>query len=262
MTIEALIFDLDGTMADTEEAHRLAFNLAFERHRLGWRWTREAYRGLLSVHGGKERLAAYIDALDTDATQRERLHELIPAIHAEKTKFYSSFAKDGAIPLRSGVARLIDEALSAGARVGVASSTTEINVEALLCAALGERALDKFAAIACGDAVDAKKPAPDIYRLVLRQLGVKAERAVAIEDTPNGVRAATAAGLWTVATPTFWSEGGDFSAAGLALPDLGDATHPLEGEPGDQLLVAPWLTFREISARAGSRGATVHGQRT
>ena len=93
------------------------------------------------------------------------------------------------------MARLIDEALAAGVRLGLASSMTEANVEALLCAALGERSLDKFSAVACGDAVPAKKPAPDIYRLVLRQLGVKADRAAAIEGTVNGVLAARSAGL-------------------------------------------------------------------
>lgn len=258
MTIEALIFDLDGTMADTEEAHGVAFNLAFERHRLGWKWTRDGYRNLLSVHGGKERLAVFIDAMHIDAAQRERLHRLIPAIHAEKTKFYSSLARDGAIALRAGVAPLIDEALAAGARLGVASSTTEANVEALLCATLGERAFDKFSAVACGDAVSAKKPAPDIYRLVLRQLGVKAERAAAIEDTVNGVLAARSAGLWTVATPTDWSSGGDFSAANLVLPGLGDPTHPLPGEPGGQLGLAPWLSFRELSERAASSSVDAH----
>ena len=257
MTIEALIFDLDGTMADTEEAHGVAFNLAFERHRLGWKWTRDGYRNLLSVHGGKERLAVFIDAMD-DAAQRGRLHRLIPAIHAEKTKFYSSLAKDGAIALRAGVATLIDEALAAGARLGVASSTTEANLEALLWATLGERAFDKFSAVACGEAVSAKKPAPDIYRLVLRQLGVKAERAAAIEDTVNGVLAARSAGLWTVATPTDWSSGGDFSAANLVLPGLGDPTHPLPGEPGGQLGLAPWLSFRELSERAASSSVDAH----
>ena len=204
------------------------------------------------MHGGKERLAAFIRGLDTEAEQRERLVKMIPAIHAEKTRFYSSLAREGAIPLRDGVARLIDEALLAGARVGVASSTTEVNVEALLCATLGARALDKFSAIACGDAVEAKKPAPDIYQLVLRQLGASAAHAVAIEDTAGGVQAARQAGLWTVAVPTTWSRGEDFSMAPLVLPGLGEPSRPLEGEPGGQLCVSAWLTFEELTEMAGS----------
>lgn len=255
MRIEALIFDLDGTMADTEEGHRVAFNLAFERYRLGWKWDREIYRRLLAIHGGKERLAAFIRGLDADDSERERLLGMIPAVHAEKTKFYSSLVRDGAIGLCAGVARLIDETLAAGARIGVASSTTEVNVEALLCAALGARALDKFSAIACGDAVEAKKPAPDIYRLVLRQLGEAAECAVAIEDTAAGVRAAGYAGLWTVAVPTHWSLDDDFAHADLVLPSLGDPSHPLEGEPGGQLRLFPWLTFRELDDRVASTRA-------
>src|SRR5689334_14065 len=104
MSIEALIFDVDGTMADTEEAHRVAFNLAFERQRLGWTWTRSEYRELLSVTGGKERIASYIDSLPVSAALRQRLIARVPEIHADKTKFYSSAVRDGGVPLRDGVA--------------------------------------------------------------------------------------------------------------------------------------------------------------
>ena len=117
MSIDALIFDLDGTLADTEEARRLAFNLAFERYRLGWHWGRNEYRALLKTTGGKERLGAHIEQLTPSPAERKRLTTLPPAIHAEKTKFYSSVVNDGAIPLRCGVARLLEEALAAaGAR--------------------------------------------------------------------------------------------------------------------------------------------------
>ncbi len=212
----------DGTLADTEEAHRVAFNLAFERHRLGWSWSRAEYRLLLNVTGGKERIAAYIAELPLDAPDRKRLLALVPAIHAEKTRFYSSVVSDGGVPLREGVARLLDDALAAGCRLAIASTTTAVNIDALLGATLGPRGLDMFSVIACGDQVRAKKPAPDIYRLALANLGLAAERAIAFEDSANGLAAANAAGLWTVVTPTFWTEGNDFSAAGLLRPSLRD----------------------------------------
>jgi HAD superfamily hydrolase (TIGR01509 family) len=246
MTIEALIFDVDGTMADTEEAHRVAFNLAFDRQRLGWNWTRSEYRTLLSVTGGKERIASYIQALPVSAALRQRLLERVPEIHADKTKLYSSAVRDGGVPLRDGVARLLEEALDAGCRLAIASTTTAVNVDALLHAAFGARGLEMFAVIACGDLVRAKKPAPDIYRLALQTLGLGAERAVAFEDSPNGLRAATAAGLWTVVTPTYWTEGADFSAAGLLLPRLGDPMRPLSGEPGGALKRQAWLGLDEL----------------
>ena len=249
MGIEALIFDVDGTMADTEEAHRVAFNLAFERYRLGWVWEPSEYRELLKITGGKERMASFIDSLALGATERRRLHLLVPDIHAEKTRFYSSFVNDGAVPLRVGVQRLFEEALAAGCKLAIASTTTAVNIDKLLQSTLGERGLDLFSVIACGDQVQAKKPAPDIYQLALKHLDLDPERAIAFEDSPNGLRAAVAAGLWTVVTPNFWTEGNDFSAADLVLPHLGDPAHPLPGEPGNQLQSGAWLGFDELVQR-------------
>jgi len=250
MSIEALIWDVDGTMADTEEAHRVAFNLAFERQRLGWTWTRTEYKGLLSVTGGKERITAYIESLPVSTALRQRLIARVPEIHADKTRFYSSAVRDGSVPLRDGVARLLDEALDAGCRLAIASTTTAVNVDALLHAAFGSHGLEMFTVIACGDQVRAKKPAPDIYRLVLQTLGVGPERAVPFEDSSNGLRAAVGAGLWTVVTPTFWTEGSDFSAAGLVLPRLGDPTRPLPCEPGNALKTQAWLGMDELQELA------------
>ena len=250
MAIEALIFDVDGTLADTEEAHRVAFNLAFERHRLGWNWSRADYRQLLDVTGGKERIASYIDTLPVPPAERARLRSLVPELHAQKTRFYTAAVHDGGLQLREGVARLIGEAVHAGCRLAIASTTTAANIHALLAATLGSRGLDLFSVIACGDQVRAKKPAPDIYRLALATLGLQPERAVAVEDSVNGLRAATGAGLWTLVTPTFWTEGGDFSAAGLALPSLGDPGATLPGEPGGQLRSAGWLCLDELCALA------------
>jgi len=255
MSIEALIFDVDGTLADTEEAHRIAFNLAFDQQRLGWNWSRTEYRGLLQVNGGKERIASYITSLPLGAGQRRHLLERVPDIHAEKTKLYSSVVRDGGVPLRDGVGRLLEEALSAGCHLAIASTTTAVNVDALLQSTLGARGLEMFDVIACGDQVRRKKPAPDIYELALRTLGLPVERVVAFEDSPNGLRAAVAAGLWTVVTPTYWTEDGDYAAAGLVLPHLGDPTHPLRNEPGTALKSHAWLTLDELQDLAQPRRA-------
>lgn len=250
MSIDALIFDVDGTLADTEEAHRAAFNLAFERFRLGWVWGRAEYRELLMVTGGKERITKHIHTLDLSPAEFKRLLALVPDIHAEKTRLYSAIVSDGSVPLRAGVARLLDEALAAGCRLAIASTTTAANIDALLHTTLGTRGPEMFSVIACGDLVRAKKPAPDIYQLALRHLGLHADQAVAFEDSPNGLRSSVAAGLWTVVTPTFWTEGGDFSAAGLVLSDLGDPAMPLANEPGGRLQQAGWLTFDELMQMA------------
>lgn len=249
MTLKALIFDVDGTLADTEEAHRRAFNRAFQRFGLPWHWGHDEYRDLLAVAGGKERLAAYIAAKPLRGEDRARWLARVPEIHAEKTRLYGAMVGGGTIGLRDGVLRLIDEALSSGCRLAIATTTSPENVDALLRSALGERARRLFAAIACGDEVAAKKPAPDVYRLALQRLGLDAADAVAFEDSVPGLRAARAAGLWTVVTPTFWSAGGDFWGAGLLLPSLGGPTRPIPGEPGGQLRDAGWLTFAELARR-------------
>jgi HAD superfamily hydrolase (TIGR01509 family) len=222
MSIEALIFDVDGTLADTEEAHRISFNMVFEQHRLGWSWSRTEYRQLLEVTGGKERIAAYIGSLPLGAAERQRLLGWVPDLHAEKTRFYGEVVNEGGVALREGVERLLNEAVNHGCRLAIASTTTAANISALLNATLGSRGLDLFSVIACGDQVRAKKPAPDIYELALSTLGLPPEQALAIEDSANGLRSATAAGLWTLVTPTFWTQGSDFSRAGLVLPSLGD----------------------------------------
>jgi HAD superfamily hydrolase (TIGR01509 family) len=221
VSIEALIFEVDGTLAETEELHRQAFNRAFEQCGLDWRWERPEYKALLKVTGGKERLRAAIDALPVSAAEKKRLHERVPELHAAKTRHYTEAVRRGGLELRSGVARLLDEARRAGLRLAIASTTSAVNIDALLQATLGPEGLSMFDVIACGDQVRAKKPAPDIYRLALGTMGVQPERAIAIEDSPNGLRSALGAGLWTLVTPTFWTEGGDFSGAGWVLPDLG-----------------------------------------
>jgi HAD superfamily hydrolase (TIGR01509 family) len=227
LRIEALIFDVDGTLADTEEAHRQAFNDAFCAHGLQFCWSPELYRELLQVTGGKERLAAFFDGIRLADSERRRLHGLIPRLHATKTSFYRERIDSGRVPLRPGVRRLMTEAQAAGVRLAIASTTSPDNVSALLEGALGYDALNGFSVIATGDAVPHKKPAPDIYLLALRELGVTARRAVAFEDSAIGVAAAKAAGLLTVATPSDWTRGQDFAAADLLLPSLADPDSPL-----------------------------------
>jgi HAD superfamily hydrolase (TIGR01509 family) len=246
VSIEALIFDLDGTLADTEEAHRIAFNSAFERMQLGWSWSRCEYRDLLHTTGGKERITSYIHSLPFTETQRREWIERVPAIHAEKAKLYSAVVRSGGVPLRIGVARLLKEAMDAGYRLGIATTTTAENVDALLTCALGERGLDMFGVIACGDQVREKKPAPDIYRLALNTLGVEAENAVAFEDSVYGLKSAVAAGLWTVVTPTFWTSDDNFSGAGIRLPHFGDADNPLSASWSLTWAGPPWLTLAAL----------------
>jgi HAD superfamily hydrolase (TIGR01509 family) len=221
MTLRALIFDVDGTLADTEEAHRLAFNEAFRQLGLDWNWSRPAYAQLLLTTGGKERIAAYIETLDVSASERADLGRRIDALHAAKTEHYMRTVLGGEVPLRDGVLRLLDEAAQLGIRLGIATTTTFANIEALLGTHLGKNALDRFSVIGAGDQAKRKKPAPDIYDYVLRELRLQPEECVAFEDSANGLKAAKGARLFTIVTPSYWTRSEDFSAADLVLPSLG-----------------------------------------
>ena len=220
MRLKALIFDVDGTLADTEEAHRSAFNEAFLEAGLDWNWSKPKYAHLLSTTGGKERMAAHIASLPLDAGAKAALQERIPALHKAKTERYARMILEGQAPLRTGVVRLLDEAASRGVRVCIATTTTFANIEALLVTHLGKDALERFAVIGAGDQVARKKPAPDIYEWVLEQSQLAADECVAIEDSLNGLRAAKAAGLYTIVTPSYWTKTEDFAAADLVLPAL------------------------------------------
>jgi len=223
--LRALIFDVDGTLADTEELHRLAFNSAFMEMALDWEWGREQYKKLLEVSGGKERIAHYIETLQVSPVQRRALRECIPMIHRTKTRIYKELVESGHLSFRPGVKRLLTDARKAGLKLGIATTTTLDNVHALLDSALGTRGTNWFDAVGAGDLVEHKKPAPDIYNLVLSTLRVPREECVAFEDSVNGLRAAKAAGLFTIVTPTQWNRDHDFTGADLLLPSLDDRTH-------------------------------------
>ena len=257
MTLSALLFDVDGTLADTEETHRQAFNSAFLEFRLPYEWSADQYEVLLNVSGGKERLAHFFEGLPVSREERSRLLANVSGLHRVKTERYAELVASGGSPLRPGVARLIEEALASGVRVGIASTTTSANVAALLDAELGSNAHKRFAVIACGDVVPAKKPAPDIYRLALSTLGLGPANAVAFEDSANGLAAAKAAGLFTVVTPTRWTALQDFGEADLTLPHLGDPAMPLDAVSSGRA-GGPFLTLEAIArlhARAAARAA-------
>lgn len=243
--LEALIFDVDGTLADTEEAHRQAFNLAFLEFELGWDWNAALYRELLAVSGGRERIAHYIDTLPLPAPERSRLRGIASLVHGAKTRIYKGLVEGFRLPLRTGVARLICEAREAGLRLAIASTTTPANVDALLSAALAPGSARWFSVVASGDIVPRKKPEPDVYISALQSLRLPAECCVAFEDSQNGLRAARAAQLFTVVTPTRWTAGQDFGGAQLVLESLGDRDRPL-GIESQRRIGAPMLGIAQI----------------
>jgi HAD superfamily hydrolase (TIGR01509 family) len=247
LSFEALIFDVDGTLAETEEIRRQAFNEAFRAYGLDWSWPPELYSELLQVIGGKQRIDAYIGRLQLAEHEKERVMRLVPEIHATKNRLYQQFVDRGLLRPRVGVHRLLIEARNAGVHLAVASTTSPENFDSLITASFGSEALRWFGAIVTGDAVSRQKPFPDVYNLALARLGVPAQRAIAFEDSAIGVQAAKAAGLVTVVTPSVWTTAQDFAAADLILPSLGDPEEPLEAAD-ERRIGAKYLDLEQLSA--------------
>ncbi|MBC3190330.1 HAD-IA family hydrolase [Pseudonocardia sp. C8] len=224
----ALLLDCDGVLADTElEGHLPAFNEAFEKLGLTLHWTPEQYHSLLAVGGGKERLAAFLNAHPDEAPASDGDRQgLIGRVHRLKSELYVQRVRHGALPARPGVRRLIAEALDTGWQVAVASTSAPASVEAVLGAVVGPRLRARMAGIFAGDVVAAKKPAPDIYELALRELGRSPEDSVIIEDSGAGATAAARSGTRHVVTLSHFTVDDTFPAASAVLSDLGDVGAP------------------------------------
>ncbi|HHO68998.1 MAG TPA: HAD family hydrolase, partial [Gammaproteobacteria bacterium] len=226
--LTTLLFDVDGTLAETEEAHRQAFNKAFAQAGLDWDWSPDRYRELLAVTGGKERIRHFIERYRPGFEAPMNLDEYIAGLHAAKTDIYTRMVESGQVPLRPGVRRLLEEARRSGLRLGIATTTTPANVTALLRSSLAPEAMDWFDVIAAGGVVPAKKPAPDIYIHAMQVMGVSPDECLAFEDSENGVRSARAAGLRTLVTVSDYTRGQDFSDADLVLDQLGEPGQPVK----------------------------------
>ena len=220
--LKAVIFDVDGVIADTEkDGHRVAFNHVFEEEGLDVRWDIEKYGVLLKIAGGKERLRTlvYSDEFKKDVSDKE---EYILKMHKRKTEIYKEIVSQGKLPGRLGVKRLIKETHEADLKLGIASTSHEKSVKAVIKTILGEDILELFDVILAGDVVKQKKPSPEIYELSAKSLKVLPGNCVVIEDTRNGLLSAKGAGMICVITPSYYSRDENFDEADLVVSDLGD----------------------------------------
>jgi beta-phosphoglucomutase-like phosphatase (HAD superfamily) len=223
MKLQALIFDVDGTLADTECAHCAAFNHAFTETGLAWHWDDALYTRLLNISGGRERILHYWREVHGDITAlgAQALQDTIARIHDIKTAHYEAAVRGGGVALRPGVLALMRQAQQQGLRLAIATTTSPVNIAALLRTAMGPDWRLNFAAIGDASTAPLKKPHPQVYLQMVAALGLPAGACLAFEDSGNGLQAATAAGLATVITPTRYTQHHDFSAALRVLPDLG-----------------------------------------
>jgi len=254
--LRAVIFDVDGTLADTERhGHRVAYNQAFDDLGADWNWGEALYGDLLEIEGGPERLAHYLDRYRPDFEPDEGRSGFVGSAHRRKNVHYQALLAAGHVPLRPGVRRLMSEVRASGLAIAIASSSLRANVSALLTHALATDALDWFDAIVTGDDVTCKKPDPEIYLRVLDRLDTAPEDCIAIEDSRNGCRAAAAAGLPTIVTTSSYTGHHAFDGALLVADSLGEPDQPwtvLAGDPGGaQCLDLAGL--RRLHAQATSR---------
>ena len=235
-TLKAIIFDVDGTLADTEDVHRLAFNHVFQEYGLDWHWTPELYRELLAISGGRERIANYGKGLRRRFASDAAFEDFVVAMHKAKTRKYAAMLTEGEVRLRPGIRRLLDEARAAGLKLGIATSSARSNVETLLDNNLPCGWRQWFLAIVTCDCVSQKKPSPAVYLAALAQLGSTARHTVALEDTLNGLAAARAAQLVTIVTTHRFTRDHDFPDADLVVDSAGEPSAPftvLQGSPDE-----------------------------
>ena len=219
--IQALIWDVDGTIAETEaQGHRIAFNQAFEAHGLPWRWDLATYGRLLAVTGGRERLLAFMHGRSDAPPAGPAREALARVLHQHKNARYAALVAEGGIPARPGVRRLMDECRHAGVALAVATTTSASNVEALFSSLFGPGWRSGFAAVVCAEDAPVKKPDPQAYRLALQRLGVAPGQAFALEDSPNGLAAARAAGIACGITRSAYFADAAFDGAAWVRGDL------------------------------------------
>jgi HAD superfamily hydrolase (TIGR01509 family) len=226
--LKAIIFDCDGVLVDTErDGHRVGFNRAFQQFGLDAEWDVPLYGKLLQVAGGKERMRAYFDEYgwpeDKVAEFGDR-DELIKALHKAKTEITAGLVGEGALQLRPGISRIVDEALANNVILGVCTTSNPRFIDAVLDL-FGPERKARFGFVHAGDVVAKKKPDPEIYELAKMSLRLPVHECIVIEDSRNGLLAAKGAGLPTLITTSTYTVDEDFSEADRVVPELGDAPH-------------------------------------
>ena len=243
MALKALLFDVDGTLADTEpHGHLPAYNEAFAEAGLDWQWGPELYRELLLMPGGRERIQHYLEAFEPELGEHRDDVEAdarawVERIHKIKSRYFQRLVKAGKVPLRPGVRRLMREAKKRGILIAIVTNASKRSLEPFLLYTLGEDLLKKVDFIVSGEQVKNKKPAPDLYKMALLKLGVKAEECIAIEDSAMGLTAARQAGIATLITINEDTRRHDFEGAALVVDQLGEPEEPyaiLAGHSYDQ----------------------------
>ncbi len=220
--MEALIFDCDGVLVDTErDGHRVAFNMAFADKGIDIVWSIEEYKELLKVAGGKERMTYYFDTNGWPIHFDNR-DELIINLHKQKTQFFMQLIESGTLPVRPGIKRIVDEAIGNNIKLAVCSTSNEKSVRLIVEHLLGKQRASHFLAILAGDIVTKKKPDPEIYNICTQKLKINPQNCMVIEDSRNGLMAAKAANYNCLITTNEYTVDENFTEADILVTELGD----------------------------------------
>lgn len=256
MTLEALLFDVDGTLADTEShGHLPAYNRAFRDLDLDWQWSRGLYRDLLEVPSGRERIAHYMNHYNPDLGKHDAAAQAdqdawVKRVHERKSRWFRQRLQSGDVPLREGVERLMTEAHDAGLRIAIVTNASTATLQPFLEYALGDRLRDYIDTVVSGERVAHKKPAPDVYRVACQDLGCQPHQCVAIEDSAMGLEAAYAAGVPALVTVNDDTTDRGLAHASLVVDSLGEPDKPVRviNSPGFDLEYIDLQVLRTIQS--------------
>ncbi len=258
MELKAVIFDVDGTLSESEDVHREAFNEAFRAKGLDFHWDSDLYGELLQVAGGKERLAFFFQNYTPtfEVRSEQAFKDLIDDLHARKTAIFAEKVAAGALALRPGIERLIEEIRRSDIRLAVATTTSLGNLRSLTMSTMGRAPEDIFDVLSTGDGRQRKKPAPDVYRRTLESLGLNGENCLAIEDSEIGLRAALAADIGTLITVNKYTEGQNFAGALAVVDHLGEEGQPARLLEGEWAEMPPVIDLEALRRLHGLQWAT------
>lgn len=264
-SLRAILFDVDGTLADTEAlGHRPAYNRAFRELGLNFRWGPKLYRKLLKQPGGRERLKYFFLQYQPPLGEHEAevsadLDAWVNRVHELKSHYFRRYMRRGRVPLRAGIARIMREAHAAGVKLAIVTNASRKTLEPVLKYSMGPELAAEVAVIASGEEVKHKKPAPDLYQLAMQRLGIQPRQCVALEDSEMGLEAAAAAGIPAVVTVNSDTREQDFTEAALVVSSLGEPGAParvIKGRLNDH----GWVTIETLKTLCESSQQTTHAR--
>lgn len=265
MSLRAILFDVDGTLADTEAlGHRPAYNRAFRDLGFEFRWGPKLYRKLLKQPGGRERIKHYFQQYEPafgehESEVRADIDGWVSRVHELKSVYFKKFMRRGRVPLRAGIARLMREAHGSGVKFAIVTNASLRTLEPVLKYTIGPELAAEVAVIASGEEVRNKKPSPDLYQLAMQRLGIPPEDCIALEDSEMGLEAAAAAGVCAVVTVNSDTEAQDFTEAALVVSSLGEPGAPTRVLKGE-LPERGWVTLDTLKGLCAAKTGVIHAR--